>query len=112
MKSSIGASLRKLLASKPSLHVEIVRMHRKYDVCGNETDDKPGAWKAVGLPQDHVALITMSKKLVEGLVPKQGEPKAKCTVKAAYTDDHGKWKVIEGVEEDVLVPGKDTSAAV
>jgi hypothetical protein len=104
MTSSIGKDFRKLLAAKSSLHLEIVRMYREHDLRVDLHASESEAWKAVGLPRTHVALIDMFKKLVEETEPKQGKEKAKCTVVAAYTDGEGKWKVVKGVREDALLP--------
>ncbi|KAH7066285.1 hypothetical protein BKA63DRAFT_496133 [Paraphoma chrysanthemicola] len=73
--------------------------HEEYEEYERNGLDDEGWWKAVGLDTNQVSEIWNLKKLAK-----------KCTIKAAYIERRGKWVIIEGLSEDVLLPTEKEEA--
>jgi hypothetical protein len=97
---NILEELEGLFQEKPEFEIEIVRMVREDNVRSDLNMMENESWEAYEGLESHAWIIRTFKGLVK-----------KCTVKAPYMDRRGRWKVIEGLAEEALLPPAQEGAS-
>ena len=85
----IWAALRDLLADKPNMELEIVRIAPKEMVCFGQEDKSDGeCWEGLGYSLSHNRIVRRLQGMAKDF-----------TIKAAYQHRRGQWRMI-----DVVLP--------